>query len=260
MPLNMKKLLTLPCSVLLTLPYLIDAQQACSLQHPLTYNIVHEQVISINTEVLFNTTFKPMRDVTVTIENAPTSLDGLTTFWWTETKTYMSSTSFSKTASSIQTIATPSDPTFVMLVMGERHNQRRQSGSYYVSANGTITNDCTTSPIYTISNGELTATINSVVYAYSTSSGVSFAPFIPSTVPGNITQTFSLGDNKILTWTNSAFFNGQASFCALSNGTVYAVFQENSQPDGCLYIQLSLFSVSSCQGISFATITGPTGE
>ena len=63
----------------------------------------------------------------------------------------------------------------------------------------------------------------------------------------------------MLSWTNAAFYNGQASFCALSNGTVYAVFQEAMQPDGCLFIQLSLFSVSSCQALSFATITGPIG-
>ena len=252
---NMKNFLTLPSSLLLALPSLVEAQQACSLQHPLTY-VVHEQVISIKTDVLFNTTFKPAQDITVTVENAPTSLDGLTTVWWTEKRTQMSSTSFSPTTSPVQTSATPTDRSFVLLVMGQRQHQKRQSGSYYVSANGTITNDCTTSPIYTITNGQLTATMNGVVYTYSASSGVGFAPFIPSTVPGTITTTFTLGGNQILSWQNSAFFNGQASFCALSNGTVYAVFQQNSQPDGCLYIQLSLFSVSSCQGISFATITG----
>lgn len=251
--LKLKQILALPASLLLSLSNLTTAQQACSLGYPLTYNIVHEQVISINTDVLFNTTFNPIRDVTVTIENAPTSLDGLTTFWWTETKTYES---FSRTRSAIQTTAKPSDSTFVILVMGESHNHKRQSGSYYVSVDGTITNDCTTSPIYTINNGQLTATVNQVVYTYSTSSGVPYAPFIPSTVAGTITQTFSLGGNRVLSWSNSAFFNGQASFCALSNGTIYAVFEENAQPDGCLYIQLSLFSVSSCQGISFATITG----
>jgi hypothetical protein len=255
---NMKKLLTLPRSLLLALPCLVGAQQACSLQYPLTYNVVHEQVISIKTDVLFNTTFNPVRDITITVENAPTSFDGLTTVWWTERRTQMSSTSFSPTTSAVQMSATPTEPSFVLLVMGQKHNQKRQSGSYYVSANGTITNDCTTSPIYTISNGQLTATINGVVYIYSTSTSVSFAPLIPSTVPGTITTTFTLGGNQVLSWQNSAFFNGQASFCALSNGTVYAVFQQNSQPDGCLYIQLSLFSVSSCQGISFATITGRT--
>lgn len=256
---GIKKLLALPCSLILALPSLIDAQQACSLRYPLTYKIVHEQPISINTDVLLNTTFNPIREVTVTINNAPTSLDGVTTFWWTETKTQVSSSLFSLTSTSVQTTATPSDSSFVLLVMGQNHNQRRQSGSYYVSANGRITNDCTASPIYTISNGQLTATMNGVVYTYSTSTGVGYAPFIPSTVPGAITTTFSLAGNSVLNWQNSAFFNGQASFCAISNGTVYAVFQQNSQPNGCLYIQLSLFSVSSCQGISFATITGPPG-
>jgi hypothetical protein len=35
---------------------------------------------------------------------------------------------------------------------------------------------------------------------------------------------------------------------------VYAVFAENAQPQGCLFIQSSLFEVSSCQAISLATI------
>ena len=256
----MKNLLALPRTLLLCLPSLIKAQQACPMQQPLTYRMVHEQVISINTDVLYNTTFNPIRDVTVTVDNAPTSMNGLTTFWWTESKTYMESHSLSRTTSAMHTTATPADSSFVILVMGEQHNHKRQSGSWYVSVNGTITNDCTTSPIYTISNGQLTATVNQVVYTYSTSTEVPYALFMPSTIPGTITQSFSLSGSKTLTWTNSAFFNGQASFCALANGTVFAVFQQNAQPDGCLYIQLSLFSISSCQGISFATITGPPGR
>lgn len=54
-------------------------------------------------------------------------------------------------------------------------------------------------------------------------------------------------------------YNGQASFCAVQNGTIYAVFAQDAQPPGCFFISLSLFSVSSCQAISLATITGPPG-
>jgi len=97
------------------------------------------------------------------------------------------------------------------------------------------------------------------VYTYSTSAGVGAAPFVPSTIAGDITTIFSISGNGVLQWINSAFFNGQASFCVVQNGTVYAVFAQGAQPDGCLFIQLTLFSVSSCQGISFATITGPPG-
>ena len=232
------------------------------IQQPLTYGVIHEQAVSVNTNVLLNTTFNPLSDVAVTISNAPTSINGITTYTWTETKTYTSDRrlSTSTTTTAIQTTPTPADSSFVMIVRSADLNQKRQSGSYYVSASGVISNDCTNSPIYTISpSGALTASVNGVVYTYSTSPGVPYTAFIPSTVPGTITTTFGTGANQVLTWRNAAFFNGQAAFCALGNGTVYAVFAEGAQPEGCLYIQLSLFSVSSCQGIQFSTITGPPG-
>ena len=78
------RLLSSPCKLLLLLPRLMAAQQACQISQPLNYGTVHEQVISINTNVLFNTTFFPIANVGITIGNAPTSLDGITTFHWTE--------------------------------------------------------------------------------------------------------------------------------------------------------------------------------
>ncbi|KAK4541500.1 hypothetical protein LTR36_007946 [Oleoguttula mirabilis] len=136
---------------------------------------------------------------------------------------------------------------------------KRQSGSTYISANGTVTNDCTTAPVYAINNGGLTATVNGTVYTYSTSPGLPYAMFAPSTIPGSITTTFTLTGSGGLSWIDAAFYNGEASFCMLQNGTVYAVFQQNAQPNGCLYVVFTLFSVSSCQALSFATITGPSG-
>ena len=256
---SFRRLVTLPSALLLSLPDFIAAQQACTQQQPLTYGIVHEQPVSISTDVLFNTAFSPFQDVTITIDNAPTSLNGITTFTWTETKTRMSVASLLSTQPAERATSTANQSSYVLLVVGDHQNQKRQSGSYFMSVDGSITNDCTTSPIYSISNGVLTATSNGVVYTYSTSPGVEYTPFIPSTIPGSITTSFSLGSNQALSWRFSSFFNGQASFCAMTNGTVFAVFAENAQPDGCLYIQLSLFSVSSCQGISLATITGPPG-
>lgn len=256
---NIRRLARLPSALLLSLPTLIASQEACLLELPLSYSIIHEQAVSINTKVLLNTTFNPFSNVEVTISNAPTSIDEVTTFTWTETKTHTSDRRVPSSISGGLATPTPTDSSFVMIVRGQDLHQKRQSGSYYVSADGVISNDCTHSPIYTINNGGLTATSNNVVYTYSTSSGVPYAAFVPSTVPGSITTTFWTGANQVLTWRNTAFFNGQAAFCAISNGTVYAVFEENAQPDGCLYIQLSLFSVSSCQGLQLSTITGPPG-
>lgn len=86
-PLNIRRLILLPSTLLLTLPGIIAAQKACVVQQPLTYGVIHEQAVSINTNLLLNTTFEPISVVAVTINNAPTSLNGITTFTWTETKT-----------------------------------------------------------------------------------------------------------------------------------------------------------------------------
>ncbi|KAK4981461.1 hypothetical protein LTR66_009967, partial [Elasticomyces elasticus] len=132
-----------------------------------------------------------------------------------------------------------SDPKFILTINhfnSELHN-RRQSGGSYIGANGVITNDCSDVPVYGLSStGELSATINGTSYYFSTNPGVQYTPFIPSVNPGPINKTFSIGSS--LFWGNNAFYNGQASFCAFSNGSIYAVFVENAQPSGCFFIQV----------------------
>jgi len=95
------------------------------------------------------------------------------------------------------------------------------------------------------------------VYTYSASAGAAYEQFVASTIPGSITTTFQISGNGILSWFNNSFYNGQASFCQISNGTVYVVFSQSGGPQGCMYIQLSLYTVSSCQ--SMQQITGPSG-
>ena len=227
--------------------------------------IVYQQAVSINTDVLYNTTFYPLPQVAVTVDNAPTSFDGVTTVSWTQTvdkTTSISSLTSSSASSSDAAVSSAPVNTnnfYIMLSQPER-SQKRQSGQFYLGSNGVSTNDCSQVPIYTISsNGTLTATVGGQVYTYSTSSGVPYEQFVPSTIPGNITTAFMTGGNAVLNWMNPAFYNGQASFCTVANGTVYAVFAQNAGPDGCMYIQLSLFSMSSCQNLQLTTITGPTG-
>lgn len=238
------------------------SQSACLSLRPPFQQVVYEQTVSINTDVLFNTTFYPLPGAAITVTNAPTSYNGITTLQWTSTLQFDATSAISHSVTHL-TASSPSptqvDDTFVLVAMRHSNNQKRQSGSYFVSSDGTITNDCTTAPIYTARNGVLTASVNGVVYTYSTSAGVGYAPFVSSTVPGSITTSFTIGANAVLQWQNPAFYNGQASFCALQNGTVYAVFAQDAQPQGCLFISLSLFEVSSCQAISLATITGPPG-
>jgi len=263
---ELRHLVLTTCTLLLSRSALAQQQCLAALGSPLPYETVYEQAVSINTYVQTNTTFYPIPDVGVTVSNAPTSFDGVTTFTYTNRQTTAPAA-----GTSPSTFATNPTPTvavnrYVLTVRmdpGKQSNQRkihqRQSGTFYVSANGTMSNDCTLSPIYAVNNGILTATVNGAVYTYSTSPGVAYEMFAPSTIPGSITSTFSLGSTGILSWLNSGFWNGQANFCTVSNGTIFAVFQQNAQPDGCLYIQLSLFAVSSCQGLTLSTITGPPG-
>ncbi|KAK0824457.1 hypothetical protein LTR73_007728 [Friedmanniomyces endolithicus] len=264
---ELRHLVLATCTLLLSRRALAQQQCLAVQGSPLPYETVYKQAVSINTYVQTNTTFYPIPDVGVTVSNAPTSFDGVTTFTYTNRPTTMYAT-----GTSPSTFATNPTPTvavnrYVLTVRmdsGKQSNQRkihqRQSGTFFVSANGTMSNDCTLSPIYAVNNGILTATVNGLVYTYSTSPGAAFEMFAPSTIPGSVTSTFSLGSTGILSWLNSGFWNGQANFCTVSNGTIFAVFQQNAQPDGCLYIQLSLFAVSSCQGLTLSTITGPPGR
>lgn len=239
------------------------AQNACQFTSPRIQTVVHEQVVSVNTEVLTNTSFYPIPEVGITVTDAPTSLDAMTTLTWSETRSY---TSFDSTLSSPYTAITTSasasspigtDANFVLIIQGGlSKNQKRQS-NHYIGANGSTTTDCSNAPVYTISNGILTATINGVAYYYSTDGVSSYAQFVPTTTPGPIKTTFSAAPNGLLSWSNAAFWNGAAQFCSLDKGTVYATFQQDAFPDGCVFIQLTLYS-PSCAAQPGST--GATGE
>ena len=230
---------------------LAQAQNACNIYRPISHNTVYQQAVSLNTYVDYNTTFYPIQgtQAAITVTDAPTSLDTITTLSWTKT---LLSTAFTSTLPSIA-VPTATDSSFILFIMSDtRLHQKRQSG-FYMNANGTVTNDCSSAPIYAIRNGVLTATINNVVYYYSTSPGIAYSQLVPSLTPGSITTSFSATSNGQLSWFNSQFYNGQAQFCSLSNGTVYAVYQQDAAPSGCLYIQLSLFSVSSCAALAMSS-------
>ncbi|EME82882.1 uncharacterized protein MYCFIDRAFT_174398 [Pseudocercospora fijiensis CIRAD86] len=237
---------------------------------------VREQAAYINTDVLENTTFYAIPEMAVTVTNAPTSFDEVTTFKWTEYDMRARGSGLSSnfiqspTAAAMQTMANPTlamptgspfDSFFVMFLdMGPANilggvnavGRRQNSGGVctltvskqYVSGNGTVTNDCLTAPLYTITEGVLIATVNNVNYTYSTNPGLPYSPFVPSQTPGPITTRFSIGSSGALAWWNDAFWNGQAQFCAVSNGSVYAVFQQDAQPAGCSFVSLSLFTPS----------------
>lgn len=254
---------------------LAQCQRSCPVIDSIS--TVHEQAVSINTDVLTNTTFYPIPQVALTISNAPTSLDTLTTLTWTETTAAVRSetpqqavsmntdlliySTFSSTPQDGLTIsdaptslqlpttftwtestaavssATPLPSQFVLAQ--HQYNRKRQSGSSFVSPDGTLTSDCENAVQYSIVDGQLLAnTSQGTVYYFSTSPGVPYAPFIPTTVPGNISTTFRITTAFTLSWRNTQFYNREASFCSV-NDTVYAVFQPDVYPDGCFFAPLS---------------------
>jgi hypothetical protein len=168
--------------LLLTQPRPIRSQSACLSLRPPVHQVVYQQAVSINTDVLYNTTFYPLPEAAITVTNAPTSYSGVTTLQWTSTILEDDTGSSNRVTYSSAALPSPTmaQDTFVLVAMRAQQHQKRQSGSYFVSSEGTITNDCTTAPIYTAKNGVLTATVKGVVYTYSTSTGVSFAPFVPA--------------------------------------------------------------------------------
>lgn len=214
-------------SVLLAVIAVYSSLARCQRSCPAigSVSIVHRQVVSINTNAVTNTTFYPIPQVALTVSNAPTSLDTLTTLSWTETTTAIRS-------------ETPL-PSYFVLTSQQNNHQKRQSGSSYVAPNGTLTQDCANAVQYSLVNGQLVANASDgTIYYFSASPGVAYAPFIPTTVPGNVSTTFSITTAYTLSWRNAAFYNTEASFCSV-NGTVYAVFQRDIYPDGCFFAPLS---------------------
>lgn len=217
---------------LLLLPSI--AAQSCS------QTTVYEQPVSINTEIETNTTFTPVPGYAMTISNAPTSIDTLTTLMMTGSNAYPASASASEVGS------TNAGTSFYLVGLPRWPRQKRQAGFSYVGSDGTMTTDCTNAPIYSLVNGQLFAVQSGITYQFSAQLGLSYQRFVPTVVPGPITTTFSFAASNVLQWTNAQFFNGEASFCSMANGTVYAVFTEGGQPFGCFYIALNLYSQSSC--------------
>lgn len=186
------------------------------------------QAISVNIEITYNTTSRPMPDYAITVTNALSSINRLTTLRWTQpslTTSYRYIGSSPNLATVTEAASPPTSASaFVLIITEHKRNRKRQSVTYYVGTNGAITNNCTTGPTYSVNNGVLTAADGSMVYTYSSFPGVPHAVSQPSTIPGPITTAFALGGNVLLSWTNDALYNGAASFCTLQNGAIYAVF------------------------------------
>ena len=115
-------------------------QEAC-MQQAITKVIVFEQTISINTNVLQNSTFAINPDFTFTVDDAPTSLDLLTSYFST-TSSIISATGPSTPD---RDFALAGSPFVLALYDPSLHNGRRrkrQSSGGYLGTNGQLTTHC----------------------------------------------------------------------------------------------------------------------
>jgi hypothetical protein len=126
--------------------------------------------------------------------------------------------------------------------------KRQAATPQYISPSGLVTNDCTAGVQVNVVGGELFAVGGG---QFSTSTGTAFAPFVASTIVGDITVTFTAGGS--LQWANAAFTlnAGVAGFCTLASGELIATF--TASPAGCSPV---LLAPSFCP-VANAGATGP---
>ncbi|MCJ1293199.1 hypothetical protein MMC34_004752 [Xylographa carneopallida] len=138
--------------------------------------LIYENPIYINTDVLTNTTFEVNPEMTITVDNAPTSFDITTTY--------------TSKASNVDTVyVSPAHPTslvkgapFTLLIAGlsKFHQRRQTSGGTYLGFNGTLTTSCSTASTYTLSNGQLYEQTNDSTLEFSAARGIGYESFVPT--------------------------------------------------------------------------------
>ncbi|UQC89742.1 uncharacterized protein CLUP02_15273 [Colletotrichum lupini] len=129
----------------------------------------------------------------------------------------------------------------------ERSNgisKRQTAGGFINTAANPITSDCGVAAEFSLNTLGQLVVGNSVI---SVNPGTPFIPLRPISPPGSITVTFALR-NGALTWSNPAFFGGQAGFCQDAAGQVYATFADPtvSYPANCAPVQLGPVVASTC--------------
>lgn len=149
--------------------------------------LVYENPVYINTDVLTNTTFEVNADLTITVDNAPTSFNLTSTF----TSKYQLPHRLSLCLYSDQhyqstnlrtarfpkiSCACPSSDLSGHISRFQRH----------------VDNFVFRSEYFHLSNGQLYEQVNGATLQFSASGNVGYACFIPSLIPASISTTFSL--------------------------------------------------------------------
>ncbi|KAF6833444.1 hypothetical protein CMUS01_06559 [Colletotrichum musicola] len=135
-----------------------------------------------------------------------------------------------------------------------RNRKRQATGGFLDTTPGSaITGNCVEATTFSLNNLGQLEVDGSVI---SVNPGTPFIPLRPISPAGSITVTFSL-TNGVLTWSNPAFFGGQAGFCQDTTGQVYATFFDPAvaYPVNCQPVTLGPVIASSLP----STTPAPTG-
>ncbi|KAF4920238.1 hypothetical protein CGCVW01_v007080, partial [Colletotrichum viniferum] len=138
-------------------------------------------------------------------------------------------------------------------------NRKRQvSGGFLDSTPGSSTTPaCEEASTFSLNNFGQLEVSGQVI---SMNPGTPYIALRPISPQGSITITFSL-NNGVLTWTNDAFFGGQAGFCQDTTGQVFATFVDPAvaYPPNCAAVALGPIVASTC-GAGGSTTGGTTAS
>lgn len=104
--------------------------------------------------------------------------------------------------------------------------------------NTTVQNpdNCTNANLYVQSGGQLRTSGKPL----SVNLGVDYINIVDF-VGGSIMTLFTVIDGTLV-WDNAAFVNGTARFCQAGNGTVFALFTQESTPFDCTLVDLVVYT------------------
>lgn len=220
--------------------------------------IVDKTSAYLQTSVLTNTAFAIDQHISTTVNNVPTFLDTVASY--TTRRTF---------ADTILPLASPllshsNIAPFILAVASRRSGQngeyqRRQAFSF-LALSGHTSSDCSAAASFSLTNGQLSYTNSSgsTMFGAASPALTTYSLFVPSSSPGDITTTFSLGQKGTLLWSSPSFPAGSASFCVRDSGAILAVFVIGTQPADCVFTDIAIADLSICpQG--FYIVSGPTG-
>jgi hypothetical protein len=212
------------------------------------------KTIRVQTTILHNTTIPIDPGLTLTVDNAPTHVDLITSYFSGRITSrsgrylyvYLLSTDPINSSQAAARNAAPAPGPFLLTIQSSKiaGKQRRQAASF-VDYKGRATSNCLQASTYTIFQGQLFAQYaNGTTAQFSAYTGDLYTILEPRTEVGDIRTAFSLSNTGSLLWNNDAFFNGGALFCILPSGDLVAVFVQGAQPESCVFIDLT---VSLCK-------------